>query len=206
MGMLIFPERHDRRCDRPPRPSRRHLRDERGKLQAPCGPRARDIETRHSQRHPKRTTEKGHLSLSQIGPGVSSSLDPETTHGHAQNSAVDTSPTMSLTIHQRGRATHVDTGAHTFRVRHTRGTVSSELPVTTQLAAILDSRRAESGHPESAQHGWVFPSPTSASGHLKEIKHLYGRISKPAARSSGSRGCGIATLPWRRWTCCCRPR
>ena len=87
------------------RPSRRHLRDERGKLQAPCGPRARDIETRHSQRHPKRTTEKGHLSLSQIGPGVSSSLDPETTHGHAQNSAVDTSPTMSLTIHQRCRAT-----------------------------------------------------------------------------------------------------
>ena len=102
----IFPDKgHDRRCDRPPRPSRRHLRDERGKLQAPCGPRARDIETRHSQRYPKRTTEKGHLSLSQIGPGVSSSLDPETTHGHAQNSAVDTSPTMSLTIHQRCRAT-----------------------------------------------------------------------------------------------------
>ena len=63
------------------------------------------IETRHSQRHPKRTTEKGHLSLSQIGPGVSSSLDPETTHGHAQNNAVDTSPTMSLTIHPRCRAT-----------------------------------------------------------------------------------------------------
>ena len=80
-----------RRCG-PPRPASR------GKLSS-----ARH--RAHSQRHPKRTTEKGHLSLSQIGPGVSSSLDPETTHGHAQNSAVDTSPTMSLTIHQRCRAT-----------------------------------------------------------------------------------------------------
>ena len=90
---------------------------------------------------------------------------------------------------------HVDTGAHTFRVRHTRGTVSSELPVTTQLAAILDSRRAESGHPESAQHGWVFPSPTSASGHLKEIKHLYGRISEAGGAKfwfQGMRNCYFA--------------
>ena len=90
---------------------------------------------------------------------------------------------------------HVDTGAHTFRVRHTRGTVSSELPVTTQLAAVLDSRRAESGHPESAQHGWVFPSPTSASGHLKEIKHLYGRISVAGGAKfwlQGMRNCYLA--------------
>ena len=33
--------------------------------------------------HPKRTTEKGDLILSQICPSVSLSLDPETTHGHA---------------------------------------------------------------------------------------------------------------------------
>ena len=90
---------------------------------------------------------------------------------------------------------HVDTGAHTFRVRHTRGAVSSELPVTIQLAAVLDSRRAESGHPESAQHGWVFPSPTSASGHLKEIKHLYGQISVAGGAKfwlQGMRNCYLA--------------
>ena len=72
----------------------------------------------------------------------------------------------------------VDLAARTFRIRHTKGTFSSELPVTTQLAAILDRRHAACGRPQPGERAWVFPSPTSASGHLRDIKHLYGRISE----------------------------
>ena len=89
----------------------------------------------------------------------------------------------------------VDMAARTFKVRHTRGTVSSELPVTTQLAGILDRRHAECGHPESGLHAWVFPSPTSASGHLKETKHLYARISEAGGAKfwfQGMRNCYLA--------------
>ena len=73
---------------------------------------------------------------------------------------------------------HVDMAARTFQVRHTRGTVSLELPITIQLAGILDRRQAECGEPDPGQRAWVFPSPTSASGHLKETKHLYVRVSE----------------------------
>ena len=90
---------------------------------------------------------------------------------------------------------HVDLAARTFKVRHTRGTVSSDLPVTTQLAGILDRRHAECGRPEPGLHAWVFPSPASASGHLKETKHLYGRISDAGGAKfwfQGMRNCYLA--------------
>ena len=74
----------------------------------------------------------------------------------------------------------VDMEACTFRFRHARRTVSPELPVTTQLAAILNRRHAECGSPTPGVHAWVFPSPTSASGHLQEVHHLYKRISEAA--------------------------
>ena len=72
----------------------------------------------------------------------------------------------------------VDMETRTFKVRHTRDTLSSELPVTTQLAGILAKRHAQCGRPEPGHPTWVFPSSTSASGHLKETKHLYARISE----------------------------
>ena len=90
---------------------------------------------------------------------------------------------------------HVDIEVRTFKVRHTRGTVSPELPVTTQLPGILDRRHAECGRPEPGQCAWVFPSPTSASGHLKETKHLYARISKAGGAKfwfQGMRNCYLA--------------
>ena len=90
---------------------------------------------------------------------------------------------------------HVDLAARTFRVRHARGTVSSELPVTTQLAAILATRHSECGTPEPGQRAWVFPSPTSAAGHLKETKHLYARISEAGGAKfwfQGMRNCYLA--------------
>ena len=90
---------------------------------------------------------------------------------------------------------HVDLEARTFRVRHTRGTISFELPVTSQLSAILDRRHAASGRPEPCRRAWVFPSPTSASGHLREIKHLYGRVSESGGAKfwfQGIRNCYLA--------------
>lgn len=90
---------------------------------------------------------------------------------------------------------HVDRDARTFRVRHARGTLSAELPITAQLAAILDSRHAECGHPEPARRAWVFPSQTSASGHLRETKHLYAPISETGGVKfwfQGMRNCYLA--------------
>ena len=56
---------------------------------------------------------------------------------------------------------------------------------TRQLAAILERRRAgcleaAAGPAGARPNGWVFPSPTSASGHAEELFHLYGRISRAA--------------------------
>ena len=90
---------------------------------------------------------------------------------------------------------HVDGAARTFRVQHARGTLSAELPVTAQLAAILDRRQAECGSPPPRGRAWVFPSQTSASGHLRETKHLYARISETAGAKfwfQGMRNCYLA--------------
>ena len=90
---------------------------------------------------------------------------------------------------------HVDLAARTFSVRHARGTLSAELPVTAQLAAILDRRHAECGRPEPGCCAWVFPSQTSASGHLRETKHLYAPISETGGVKfwfQGMRNCYLA--------------
>ena len=90
---------------------------------------------------------------------------------------------------------HIDSAAHTFQVRHARGTLSPELPVTAQLAAILDRRQAKCGSPPPRRRAWVFPSQTSASGHLRETKHLYARISETAGAKfwfQGMRNCYLA--------------
>ena len=72
----------------------------------------------------------------------------------------------------------VDMDALTFRVEETKTGVPLELPITTQLAAILERRRiAATDLPEGVRE-WVFPSPTSATGHVQDPHHLYARISK----------------------------
>lgn len=74
-----------------------------------------------------------------------------------------------------------------LRVDETKTGKPLLLPVTRQLAAVLERRRAdclgERGAADPARvrpSGWVFPSPTSASGHVEERFHLYGRISRVA--------------------------
>ena len=72
----------------------------------------------------------------------------------------------------------VDMDALTFRVEETKTGVPLELPVTNQLAAILERRQAAAADLPEGVREWVFPSPTSATGHVQDPHHLYARISK----------------------------
>ena len=72
----------------------------------------------------------------------------------------------------------VDLEGLTFRVEDTKTGVPLELPITRQLAAILERRRAEAGDYPDHVRDWVFPSPTSATGHVQDPHHLYARIGE----------------------------
>ena len=72
----------------------------------------------------------------------------------------------------------VDMDALTFRVEETKTGVPLELPITNQLATILERRRAAAADLSEGVREWVFPSPTSATGHVQDPHHLYARISK----------------------------
>ena len=66
-----------------------------------------------------------------------------------------------------------------FRVEATKTGEPLELPITRQLAALLERRRLEAGAGTGGASQWVFPS-TGASGHAIELQHLYRRISRAA--------------------------
>ena len=73
-----------------------------------------------------------------------------------------------------------------LRIEETKTGKPLLLPVTRQLAEVLERRRADCLD-GAARDGagarprrWVFPSATSASGHVEELFHLYGRISRVA--------------------------
>ncbi len=72
----------------------------------------------------------------------------------------------------------VNMAAGLFRVEETRTGEPLELPVTRQLAAILARRRAHGEAMPANLHAWVFPSPSSASGHVEELQSLYARIER----------------------------
>ena len=72
----------------------------------------------------------------------------------------------------------VDMDALTFRVEETKTGVPLELPITSQLAAILERRRTAAADLPEGVRVWVFPSPTSATGHVQDPHHLYARIGK----------------------------
>ena len=88
----------------------------------------------------------------------------------------------------------VDMNALKFRVEHTKSGVPLELPITRQLAAILERRLAEAGDYPDHVRDWVFPSPISATGHVQDPHHLYGRISETGGTKfwfHGLRNCFI---------------
>ena len=72
----------------------------------------------------------------------------------------------------------VDMDAITFRVEEAKTGVPLELPITNQLAAILQRRRAAAVDLPEGVREWVFPSPRSATGHVQDPHHLYARIGK----------------------------
>ena len=72
----------------------------------------------------------------------------------------------------------VDLGAGLFRVEETKSGAPLELPVTRQLGTILARRRANSDALPADLHDWVFPSASSASGHVEELHAHYTRITR----------------------------
>ena len=63
-----------------------------------------------------------------------------------------------------------------LRVEETKTGEPLELPITRQLAAIFERRRADCEDPE----GWVFPSTMSRPGHLRGIHQYYVDIGRAA--------------------------
>ena len=72
----------------------------------------------------------------------------------------------------------VDLDFGLFRVDETKTGVPLELPVTRQLGEILARRRAESDAMHADLRDWVFPSITSASGHVVEPRAHYAAITR----------------------------
>jgi len=74
----------------------------------------------------------------------------------------------------------IDMEGLSFRVEETKTGEPLELPVTRQLAAILERRRVGNEAMPDALRAWVFPSTLSGSGHLANLGHLYARIGAAA--------------------------
>ena len=72
----------------------------------------------------------------------------------------------------------VDLEARTFLVEETKTGVPLELPITRQLAAVLERRRAAGTNLPPGVCDWVFPSATSGAGHVQDPHLQYARISK----------------------------
>ena len=75
----------------------------------------------------------------------------------------------------------IDLGRRILRVDETKTGVPLELPVTRQLAAILERLRPDCGGQAAPSEGWLFPSPKKAkSGHVADIARFYEDIGDVA--------------------------
>lgn len=74
----------------------------------------------------------------------------------------------------------VDLERRLFRVEATKTGEPLELPITRQLAALVERRRREAGAANGRVSPWVFPSRTASGGHAVELQHLHRRISRAA--------------------------
>ena len=71
----------------------------------------------------------------------------------------------------------IDLDRGILRVEETKTGEPLELPLTRQLAAVLERRRTEGG---GRDEGWVFPSSASVTGHLKNLHRYHAGIGKAA--------------------------
>ena len=69
----------------------------------------------------------------------------------------------------------VDMAGLVFRVDETKTGEPLELPITRQLAAILERRNRESETLPGDLRGWVFPS-SARAGHISDLSQFYARI------------------------------
>ena len=77
------------------------------------------------------------------------------------------------------RWAQVDLASMTLRVEETKTGEPLELPLTRQLAAILERRFAERERFPEHSRVWVFPSETSCSGRINSsMQHLNARIGE----------------------------
>ena len=76
------------------------------------------------------------------------------------------------------RREQMDTERRILRVEETKTGEPLELPITRQLAAILERRLADGAEPAARQDSWVFPSSRSGAGHVADIARFYGEISE----------------------------
>ena len=73
----------------------------------------------------------------------------------------------------------VDMAALVFRVEETKTGAPLELPITRQLATVLERRFADSGASSDDAEDWVFPSALpGALGHIADLSHHYRRIGE----------------------------
>ena len=72
----------------------------------------------------------------------------------------------------------IDLERNILRVDETKTGEVLELPITRQLAAIFERRRAMCKVPEGRLTGWVFPSGLSRTGHVVDVQPYYARITR----------------------------
>ena len=88
----------------------------------------------------------------------------------------------------------VDMAGLVFRVEETKTGEPLELPVTRQLAEILERRWTTRETLSGQLRDWVFPSPASGSGRIPHLSHLYPPISEAGGAKfwfHGMRNCFI---------------
>ena len=72
----------------------------------------------------------------------------------------------------------IDLEKKILRVDETKTGEVLELPITRQLGAIFERRRAMCKVSERQLTGWVFPSELSRTGHVVDVQPYYARITK----------------------------
>ena len=72
----------------------------------------------------------------------------------------------------------VDMAELVFRVDETKTGAPLALPITRQLAAILERRQAHNETVPGGLRDWVFPSSASATGHVVDLAHFYDTIGE----------------------------
>ena len=72
----------------------------------------------------------------------------------------------------------VDLKHRILRVDETKTGEVLELPITRQLAVIFERRCADFEDAEHPPSGWVFPSRTSASGHVLDVQRFHVGIGR----------------------------